>query len=225
MGQDVRPNVGLDYQILYIILHQIEEELMNQLKTKTRCCFIVIVGFYLLICFVASLRGNKGFMIEAQVLLEHSEHGHQKEEEIRHMVILLLGEFKGECGEYWHLILIASHTASDFDPKVWLDRMVQLLKLKKRSSGAVICHENEELLSAGDIDDEFHDQLSRVKISHPQLIDPSVKVEEVYGIPRSLRRGSISRVTAQNVDRESRDIQNRWKIIKNNQGSRAHGMM
>eukprot|EP00957_Ditylum_brightwellii_P121789 9287459-Ditylum_brightwellii.AAC.3 len=29
MGKDVRPNVGLDYRILHIILSQIEEKLMN----------------------------------------------------------------------------------------------------------------------------------------------------------------------------------------------------
>eukprot|EP00957_Ditylum_brightwellii_P138791 10579569-Ditylum_brightwellii.AAC.1 len=70
--------------------------------------------------------------------------------------------------------------------------MVWLLKLEQRSSGVVICHENGDLIPTEDIEEEFHDQLSRVQISHLQLIDPSVKVEEVYGISRSLRRGSVS---------------------------------
>eukprot|EP00957_Ditylum_brightwellii_P138792 10579569-Ditylum_brightwellii.AAC.2 len=96
MGRDVRPNVGLDYWILHIILSQIEEELMNWSKSRTRCHSILIVGFYLLICFVASLRGDEGFMIEVQGLLEHSEHGQKKEEELRHVVIPLMGQFKGE---------------------------------------------------------------------------------------------------------------------------------
>eukprot|EP00957_Ditylum_brightwellii_P175866 13391746-Ditylum_brightwellii.AAC.1 len=103
--------------------------------------------------------------------------------------------------------------------------MVQLLKLKKRSSRAVICYQSGELLSAEDIKDEIHDQFSREHILHLQLIGPSVKVEEVYGISRSLRRGSVSWTTDHNVDRESRDIQNRWKTIENNQGSRAQGRM
>eukprot|EP00957_Ditylum_brightwellii_P089132 6787442-Ditylum_brightwellii.AAC.1 len=85
---------------------------MNQSKARGRCHYVLIVSFYLLICYVASLRGNEGFMIEAQGLLEHSEHGWEEEEALRQVVIPLLGQFKGEQTEHWHLILIASHTAS-----------------------------------------------------------------------------------------------------------------
>eukprot|EP00957_Ditylum_brightwellii_P166868 12700968-Ditylum_brightwellii.AAC.2 len=75
-------------------------------------------------------------MIEAQGLLEHSERGQEKEEELRYVAIPLLGQVKGEGGERWHCILIASHTASGFAPRVQLDRMVRLLKLEQRSSRA-----------------------------------------------------------------------------------------
>eukprot|EP00957_Ditylum_brightwellii_P172618 13140944-Ditylum_brightwellii.AAC.1 len=43
------------------------------------------------------LCGNEGFMMEVQGLLEHANQGTLKEhEELRHVVIPLLGEFKGE---------------------------------------------------------------------------------------------------------------------------------
>eukprot|EP00957_Ditylum_brightwellii_P173856 13236258-Ditylum_brightwellii.AAC.1 len=61
-----------------------------------------------------------------------------------------------------------------------------------RHENALATQVGTEIKRGGSIEEEFHDQLSRVQISHPQLIDPSVKVEEVYGISRSLRRRSVS---------------------------------
>eukprot|EP00957_Ditylum_brightwellii_P089769 6837295-Ditylum_brightwellii.AAC.1 len=96
MGQDVRPNVGLDYKVLHIILDNIKRDILSDKYVRPRKCFLLLLGFYLLICFVGSLQGNEGFMMELQELLQHLDKGRKEEEILPHVVIALLGEFKGE---------------------------------------------------------------------------------------------------------------------------------
>eukprot|EP00957_Ditylum_brightwellii_P175181 13336793-Ditylum_brightwellii.AAC.1 len=58
--------------------------------------FVFIVGFYFLICSTPSLRGNEGFKTEAQGFIENADHGHVEENDLLHVVILLLCRFKGK---------------------------------------------------------------------------------------------------------------------------------
>eukprot|EP00957_Ditylum_brightwellii_P193789 14757444-Ditylum_brightwellii.AAC.1 len=48
MGQDVRPNVGLDYKILHEILKNVEVEITDSSGSRSRKCFFLLFGFYLL---------------------------------------------------------------------------------------------------------------------------------------------------------------------------------
>ena len=57
-----------------------------------------MVGSFLLLGFVLSLRGNKGFMVEAHGLQSHRNYG-QNNGRDSHVVIPLLGRFKNEDGE------------------------------------------------------------------------------------------------------------------------------
>eukprot|EP00957_Ditylum_brightwellii_P192536 14659213-Ditylum_brightwellii.AAC.2 len=75
-------------------------------------------GYYLLICFVGLLKGNEGFMMELQGLLQHILNGKKEPKDLRHIAIPLLGEFKEEQGEKWHLLLLADETVSGFKPRL-----------------------------------------------------------------------------------------------------------
>eukprot|EP00957_Ditylum_brightwellii_P043492 3297649-Ditylum_brightwellii.AAC.1 len=66
-----------------------------------------------------------------------------------------------------------------------------------------MCNQEGNLLSSALVEDEFHVQLARVQLAHPHLIDSSAHVAELYGILRSLQRGSNSRATDQGVVKES----------------------
>eukprot|EP00957_Ditylum_brightwellii_P046263 3510494-Ditylum_brightwellii.AAC.1 len=121
MGRDVRPNLGLDYQVLHVILRNLEEDLPSTALERTCKQNLLLIGFYLLVCFVGSLRGNKGFMMELQGLLQNLMKSKEGEKEMQHVVIPLLGEFKGKRGECWHLVPTADVTASGFRPQLWTE--------------------------------------------------------------------------------------------------------
>jgi len=73
-----------------------------------------MIGTYLVVSFVLSLRGNEGFMVEAGGLIHHLRHGTEDDEEIPYCVVPLLGRFKNEDGERWHLMMATSITGSGF---------------------------------------------------------------------------------------------------------------
>eukprot|EP00957_Ditylum_brightwellii_P141193 10757190-Ditylum_brightwellii.AAC.1 len=163
--------------------------------------------------------------MEIQGLLQHLQDGKTEDLEKRHVVIPLLGEFKGELGERWHLLLLADTTKSRFKPSIWTERVALLLRQEGKQEGAVMCEEDGSLLSSSKVEDEFHWQLAQVQALHPHLISPSVDVSEINGLSRSMQRGSHSRATDEGVDKETRNMQKRWQTIESKQGSRARAVM
>jgi hypothetical protein len=65
----------------------------------------------------------------------------------------------------------------------------------------------------------FHQRLDKVQSLRPDLISTEVDVEEVYGIERSLRRGSTSRAVDMGLSTDIIDSNNRWRKFE-----RAHAM-
>eukprot|EP00957_Ditylum_brightwellii_P170369 12967759-Ditylum_brightwellii.AAC.1 len=91
---------------------------MDQDLRRTCNCFLLVFGFYVTMCSTALLRGNKGFMIEVQGLIQHGSQEVHEDPELQHVVIPLLGEFKGERREHWHLQLTSAESASGFKLKI-----------------------------------------------------------------------------------------------------------
>ena len=67
--------------------------------------------FDFVVSFGASLRGPEGIMIERSDLVEHMERG-KHDADIPHVVVPLLGRFKGETGEKIHLLMMMSEIDS-----------------------------------------------------------------------------------------------------------------
>jgi len=74
-----------------------------------------MVGTYLVVSFVLSLRGNEGFMIVAGGLVHHLRHGIEDGEEIPYCIVPLMVRFKKEVVERCHLMMATSTTCSDFN--------------------------------------------------------------------------------------------------------------
>ena len=75
----------------------------------------------------SSLRGNEGFWVDGDSLVENILLG-RNDSPIPHVVVGLLGFFKAEGGERLHVFSIANQTASGIRVRVWLERVVRILK-------------------------------------------------------------------------------------------------
>eukprot|EP00957_Ditylum_brightwellii_P192535 14659213-Ditylum_brightwellii.AAC.1 len=100
-----------------------------------------------------------------------------------------------------------------------------VLKTEGKHHGPVMCEEDGTLLSSAKVEDEFHAQIIQVLSTHPHLLPPSIDVAELYGLSRSIRRGSLLHATDQGVPKELWDLQNCWKSIEAKQGSCARSVM
>lgn len=77
---------------------------------------------------------------------------------------------------------------------------------------------NGFLLSSTEVDEEFHEQLKKVKAAYPEFFSDVRDIETEFGINRSLRRRSVSRTIAQGL-KEEVDVQNRWRKTEFTGGS------
>ena len=218
MGRQTKRNLALDYQILHLILLNIDKSLMDPKSSDHQLRWLSMVGGFLQICFVLSLRGNEGTMVEAGGLINHISHGTEVGEEIPFVVIPLLGRFKNEDGERWHLMLSASITGSGFKVRKWISRLVDILKSERKNSGPAFCHASGLVIKTSEIDGEFHAQLELIQDRRPDLIAPNVDVREEYSVYRSLRRGSTSRVGELGIPDPIVDLHNRWRKVESGGG-------
>ena len=211
MGRDVRSNAGLNHLVLLEMVKNVEEELRSGQANEERQHFLVTCMFYFMVSFGASLRGSEGFMIERSDLIRHIGRG-KLNVTSPHVVVPLLGRFKGETGERSHLLILANTTSSGLQLRTWVERMVGLLERTGQTNvGPAICDKEGELLPSYLVDLEFKAQIEKVQKQRPDLIEESVDVNSVFAIYRSLRRGSQTRATEAGVDERTIDLINRWR--------------
>ena len=161
--------------------------------------------------FVLSLRGNEGFLVEAHGLLSHLHYGTESEEPTPFVLIPLLGRFKGEEGERWHLMMSVSETQSGFKVRKWMERLVLFLRMENNVQGPAFCTRSGTPISYGDVEEEFHSQLEQIQILHPNFIEPSLNVREWFSIFRSLRKGSTARAAELDISDQVVNLHNRWR--------------
>ena len=222
MGKQTESNWGLDYKVLLAILFRLEEKLeLNDCPPQERreC---IMLGSFLTIGFVCALRGNEVFMVEAEGLQSLILEGRVDViEENSHVVIPLLGRFKNEEGEKWHLMVSVNVTESGIKARFWIETLVKLLKEERRGMGPAFCGTDGEVLNYWDINNKFIQELEYVQQHQGHLLQTNIEVGEHYSIFRSLRKGSTARATDKKVDGNVIDLHNRWRTMERTGGQRS----
>ena len=225
MGKEVKSDLALDPSILHLILNNLKSEWLNVSTSNARRRWISVVGCYLVVCFVCSLRGNEGFMIDFYGLRTHIKDGKSLDEKTPHVVIPLLGRFKNEIGERMHLMLSVSETKSGFKVREWVERLVVTLWCEGKRDGPAICDIDGFVIDSTKMNQEFREQLAIVQMYRPDLIKSNINVFELYNIRRSLRRGSSTIARREKVSSTVIDLVNRWSINEYSRGrSRGYRM-
>lgn len=217
MGRQTEVNWGLDCRVLHVILFNLEEEIKKRTLLRR---FYIMLGAYLLVGFVLALRGNEIGLVEAGGLITHLNYGLEDGKDA-HVVVPLLGRFKNEDGEMYHLMFSVSVTASGFEVRKWVTWVVQILRTEHKTSGPAFCHLDGTPLESSTMNDEFLNQLELVQESRPDLIPPQVDVRKHYSLYRSPRRGATARATDQDVGETTINLHNRWRTMENMRGERS----
>ena len=218
MGQDVRPQLGFSIAVMIKLMSNLEQKWVGSSNEATQF-LIAGIGAYAVLSYCASLRGNEGFLLDLHGLRIHINKG--KNDPLHpHVTAPLLGRLKGEDGERYHMLLMASTTVCGLKPRLWLERLVFTREAKGLFKGPALCNERGELLSPSLVESSILDCLSEIQESDPETIGSDVQIGEVYGIFRSYRRGATTRAREANVSESDIDLINRWRKVERARGSR-----
>jgi hypothetical protein len=161
-----------------------------------------------LIGFCGSFRGSEVFLTDLYGLRKLLEETGKYQQD--HLVIPLLGRFKGEQNSRYHLCPMALETSSGLPTQRWVRRLVQVREREGRTHGPAYCDRTGEIARSFEYEAGFIDRLLELQARDPIAITPDVDITEQFGVGRSFRRGATSVARARGID-------NKYvKLIKRN---------
>jgi len=190
MGQIVQQDRAVSLELMHALCSLLEKE-WEAAEQAWQRAKIASIGAYCLIAFCGSFQGPEVFMTDLYGLIKYGEErlvAHGKE----YVMIPLLGCFKNEVGDQYHLTPLIATTKSGLPLKTWVNWLIEVRK-------ADLCCRGPAFAKArtGTIPTEWYE---RVILEHFQsiqqrrsdIIPAEVQVLEEYGLSRSFRRGATS---------------------------------
>jgi hypothetical protein len=217
MGQDVRPQLGLSIEVMKEYMKRLESKWESTTDPEERDLFCAVAA-YSVMTYASSLRGNEGFLLDLFGLRQNILKGKHDPTD-PHVAAPLLGRLKGEDGERYHMLLMASTTASGLKVREWLERLVLMRERQGLFNRPAFCNQNGEVIQMSEYEEVFYTILHEIQEQRPDLIGPDVDVEQIYGFYRSFRRGATTRAREQGVTEPDIDLINCWRKLE-----KAHGM-
>ena len=161
MGQISKSDLAMSVDTVVLYMDKIEARALQSVDPKTQRLW-VSVGAYSLLCYVGSLRGNEGFLLDLYGLRLYLGEGKTQNDKA-HIVAPLMGRFKNELGERYHLILLAATTASGLNPREWLEWLVTVRQEEGRTRGPAFCDEAGMVAYSRNYEDLFIEVLSEIQ--------------------------------------------------------------
>lgn len=214
MGRTIKQDAVISVKLLLkLLLDNLQMEFINGNTDRGRRRSIVMLGSALVIGFCGALRGNEIFLVEGTQLCAYQSRGRMHEKP--HVIIPMMGRFKGETGERNILRVLVPVTKSGIQIRRWVERLIKLLEDEGRNDtatpGPAFCDESGFVLSYSMMNGWFHDEMVKVQQAHPEIIPNDLDVVEVYNLYRSLWRGATSRATALNYSETVINLNNRCR--------------
>ena len=207
MGQDIRSTWVLSTEILVELFTRDEAKIVETEDEEDRWNW-KMVGTYLVISYVLSLKGPKGLLIDLGGLYEYNL---RKQKEL---VITLYGKIKGEVDERFHLMFSSNKTSSGIHVGGWIKKAMLMQWSKKHRKGPLFTDMRGILLKASCVKDMFREGLKEIWDNKPEMFSILVTghevIEERFSVFRTLGKSSDTRATEMNVSKLDVTTINRW---------------
>jgi len=176
-----------------------------------------LMGAYSVIAFCGSFQGHEVCLVDLHGLIKYArmdlvEGGH------KYVLIPLLGRFKNEDGECYHLTPLAWSTASGLQVGLWVEHLVDLKLTHGLQRGPTFSDHRGHPLDTRWLELELLDRLHIIQGERPDLIPEDVNDHEDYGISQSFRRGATTEARNRGVRPNDIDVMNRWRNAESAQG-------
>ena len=221
MGRLVYQDLALSVDLLMEILAMYEVELSSPDVPWHRRRTIVMSGAAFVVLFGGALRGGEVLLMEASELCRRIHDG-KVHRSASHVLIPLMGRFKGENGERNVLLAMTSVTDNGRIPvRRWVERLAATLmhEGKHRHVGPALCNQNGYVLHQSNLNKELWDMLIRIQITRPDLCARDLEIETKYKVFRSFRRGATTRAKEFKVGEDVLNMNNRWRKVQNKSGT------
>ena len=213
MGQDVRKDWAITLPAMHA-LHQLLLEEWEQATSEEGREEIATCGAFIMVAFCGSLRGNETFLLDLAGLRKYL----QDLKDENHVIVPLLGRYKGEQHTRFHLMPLAATTDSGLRVREWLTRLVQVRERQGLVRGPAFQDKKGGILNPRLIEGQLMDRLQMVKETQAGIIPADVDCHEHFGISRSFRRGATSVARTRGIKDKYVELINRWRKFEDARG-------
>lgn len=127
-----------------------------------------------------------------------------------HVVLCLLGNFKGETGACEHMLAVTSTSRSGVDVRWWVEKLVEVRLSEGCTHGPAFGKPDGTLVSTLDMNSILHHYLHEILREDNDLILPSDDVIKNYSNDRTWRKTAQGRARAAGLKGDVQDAMNRW---------------
>ena len=137
--------------------------------------------------------------------------------ELPHVVLTLLGDFKGENSSDYHILNVANMTSSGLDIRWWVEKLVAVCEAEGRIVGPAFAGPDGKLESSLDYDATFREVALEVQET-TDYIPSDLDVNTWLSLVRTPRKTAETRATQAGVPKEVKDAMNRWSTVEKSKG-------
>jgi hypothetical protein len=218
MGQDWRPNKAISKALMLRVLIEADNRVEAAASPAEQNRWVVFYT-YSMICYVVSLRGSEGLLIDLSGLNRKWDAGQNE-----YVVIALLGKIKGESGDRAHLLPSVPRTSSGIQVREKIKRLLDFKRRVGQVTGPAISDLKGKIFSSRSLNDAFLEILEDLFDTHRELFPASVEDKETLRkriqAYRTFRRTSDSVAIEMGVSQVDIDVVNRWQTLEKAKGSR-----
>ena len=223
MGQEVKQDLAVSIQVMLAFQEEMEKEWREPQTLKQRIQ-LAMIGAYPLIAFGGSFRGHEVFLVDTFGIIKYAKKKLVERGQAFAMVPLL-GRYKTENADRYHLTPLALRSASGLEFGRWVARLADAKKAQGLSHGPAFSDEKGNPVDPRWLEMEILDRFKVVQEKYTDIIRPDVQVYEEFGISRSFRRGATTEARNQKVSENDINLMNRWRNFEKAGGKRPRMRM
>ena len=215
MGDMVKPDLAISIEQMHALMRRFEyrwELAIDNLAGQQR---ILFPALFAVLAFCCGLRGEELPLLSLCGVRRHIDRAASHPTH-PHVVVALLGRFKTEISQKYHLMPVVLKTQTGLEPGLWMRRMVDWFEKSGVVRGWVFRNfRTGEAARARDYEFEILNELENIQRESPDIISSNVNVMDEYGVSRSFRRGSDTHALNQGVAIADIERNNRWRSVEN----------
>jgi hypothetical protein len=161
MGEEVRSDYAISIRVLHKSLGHLNDE-YERATTSGQRKEVVEIAMFFIASFCLGLRGEEVVKWDIAGFLTYFDAG-RDHVDYKHVMVPLIGRFKGETGERWHLLPMVWRTRSGIEIGVWATRLKESLLERKLLNGFVYSTSRGKQAKVSTLEPKFFEVLQWVK--------------------------------------------------------------